>query len=120
MFSPLKRKLFQRGQNGNADYGIVGKPTAWQTKEPEETKVERLDALIATKYTVDETKCFVRGVRDEEVTAPEVTQQLELERTLSEMSLAKEEVEIELVDEDSDDMPQEEEFLVAEYVSTYP
>lgn len=86
---------------------------------PEETKVKRLDALIATKYTVDETRSFVRGIRDEEVTEPEVTQKLEQEQTLSELSLAKEEAEIGPLDEDVDDMPQEEEFLVAEYVPTY-
>ena len=106
---------------------VVGKPTTWRTNpyrkstspvEDEGTKVERLDALIATKYEVEETKSFVRGVGGDEGETLEVMQEVEHEHLFSEMSLAKEEAEIEQGDDN--ELPQEEEFLVAEYVHTLP
>jgi hypothetical protein len=99
---------------------VVGKPSTWRSTsthksipKPEEAPdaVEKLDENIKQRFEVQETKGFVRGVRgDEEVR--------EAETLLGELEISK--LEEVVVEEEDDPIAQEEQFLVAEYVSSYP
>jgi len=73
--------------------------------------VEKLDENIKQRFEVQETKSFVRGVGgDEEIREQEIS--------IVELDVVKQE-EI-VIEEEDDPIAQEEQFLVAEYVPTYP
>ena len=72
--------------------------------------VEKLDKKMKQQFELQETKVFVRGVGEDEVVG-------EAEISLEELVVAKQE---EVIEEEDDPIAQEEQFLVAEYVSTHP